>query len=61
MILTTLTVINKNFFRYTLGFGEVSELLGYNALKDFFPRSTIKPNPESQSKNIHIIFCTSNQ
>ena len=23
--------------------------------------NTIKPNPESQSKNIHIIFCTSNQ
>ena len=29
-----------------LGFGEVSDYLGYNAMLDFFPKSTLKPNPE---------------
>ena len=43
-------------FRYTLGFGKVSKLLGYNALKDFFPRSTIRPNPECPNE-----FCRKHQ
>ena len=30
--------------RHLLGFGEVSEYLGYNALLDFFPRMSLKPN-----------------
>lgn len=28
-----------------LGFGEVSDYLGYSAMKDFFPTMTLKPNP----------------
>ena len=28
-----------------LGFGKVSDYLGYNALDDFFPRISLKPNP----------------
>ena len=29
-----------------LKFGEVSEYLGYNAMKDFFPKMPVRPNPE---------------
>jgi ubiquitin-like modifier-activating enzyme 5 len=35
----------KKFFRHLLGFGEVSDFLGYNALQNFFPTYTMKPNP----------------
>jgi len=30
--------------RYLLGFGEVTHYLGYNALKDYFPVMSMKPN-----------------
>ena len=33
-------------FRYLLKFGDVSYYLGYNALQDFFPTMTMKPNPQ---------------
>ena len=31
--------------RYMLKFGTVSDYLGYNALSDFFPQYTMRPNP----------------
>lgn len=34
----------QNTLKYLLGFGEVSNYLGYNALIDFFPKMTLKPN-----------------
>ncbi|XP_017122341.1 ubiquitin-like modifier-activating enzyme 5 [Drosophila elegans] len=36
----------QNALKYLLNFGEVSDYLGYNALSDFFPRMTLKPNPQ---------------
>ena len=33
-------------FRYLLGFGQVSDYLGYNALSDFFPTMSLKPNEQ---------------
>lgn len=35
----------QNTLKYLLGFGSVSEYLGYSAMKDFFPTMTLKPNP----------------
>ena len=32
--------------RYLLNFGDVSDYLGYSALQDFFPRQTLRPNPD---------------
>lgn len=34
----------QNTLKYLLGFGEVSDYLGYNALIDFFPKMALKPN-----------------
>lgn len=34
--------------RYLLNFGQVSYYLGYNALVDFFPTMTVKPNPQCE-------------
>ena len=39
--------------RYLLHFGEPSDYLGYTAMSDFFPRYTMKPNP--QCDNGHCI------
>ena len=36
--------------RYLLGFGQVSNYLGYNALSDFFPSMPLAPNPECDSE-----------
>jgi len=36
----------QNALKKLLGFGSVSYYLGYNAMQDFFPKDTIKPNPE---------------
>jgi len=36
----------QNALKYMLDFGQVSEYLGYIALKDHFPSMTLKPNPE---------------
>jgi ubiquitin-like modifier-activating enzyme 5 len=33
-------------FRYLLHFGTVSHYLGYNAMDDFFPKMSMKPNTE---------------
>ncbi|CAG0878625.1 unnamed protein product [Darwinula stevensoni] len=35
-----------NCLRYLLGFGDVTDYVGYNALNDFFPSMTLKPNPQ---------------
>ena len=34
------------FFRYLLKFGEYSKYLGYNAMEDFFPKMSLKPNKD---------------
>jgi len=34
----------QNALKYLLNFGQVSDYLGYNALEDFFPKMTLKPN-----------------
>lgn len=34
----------QNVLKYLLNFGEVSDFLGYNALQNFFPTYTVKPN-----------------
>ncbi|EGG24792.1 UBA/THIF-type NAD/FAD binding fold-containing protein [Cavenderia fasciculata] len=39
-------ILVQNALKQLLSFGEVSNLLGYNALSDYFPKETIKPNPE---------------
>jgi len=36
----------QNALKKLLGFGSVSYYLGYNALQDFFPRDTLRPNVE---------------
>uniref|UniRef100_A0A182QTK6 Ubiquitin-like modifier-activating enzyme 5 n=1 Tax=Anopheles farauti TaxID=69004 RepID=A0A182QTK6_9DIPT len=35
----------QNTLKHLLHFGTVSDYLGYNALIDFFPRMSLKPNP----------------
>ncbi|PXF47580.1 Ubiquitin-like modifier-activating enzyme 5 [Gracilariopsis chorda] len=35
----------QNTLKYMLEFGSVSNYLGYSALKDYFPKMTLKPNP----------------
>jgi len=46
---TTMSIIAgflvQNVLKYLLEFGEVSDFLGYNALQNFFPTYTMKPNP----------------
>nr|CAG4637823.1 EOG090X07G2 [Chydorus sphaericus] len=34
----------QNTLKYLLKFGDVSDYLGYNAMQDFFPKMTMKPN-----------------
>jgi len=36
----------QNVLKYLLKFGDVSHYLGYNAMKDFFPTMSIKPNKD---------------
>lgn len=46
----------QNTLKYLLGFGKVSPYLGYNALDDFFPTWSMKPNPDCTDK-----FCINRQ
>lgn len=46
----------QNTLKYLLGFGEVSHYLGYNALIDFFPKMSLKPNPTCDDR-----FCIERQ
>merc|ERR1712141_540736 len=38
----------QNTLKYLLQFGEVSDYLGYNAMNDFFPRMTMRPNVDCE-------------
>uniref|UniRef100_UPI00358F0FA3 ubiquitin-like modifier-activating enzyme 5 n=1 Tax=Myxine glutinosa TaxID=7769 RepID=UPI00358F0FA3 len=46
---TTMAVVAgllvQNALKHLLGFGTVSSYLGYNALQDFFPNMSVRPNP----------------
>lgn len=46
----------QNSLKYLLEFGKVSTYLGYNALEDFFPTWSMKPNPECDDR-----FCRERQ
>lgn len=46
----------QNTLKHLLRFGKVSHYLGYNALEDFFPSYSMKPNP-----NCDDSFCVSRQ
>ncbi|XP_067857903.1 ubiquitin-like modifier-activating enzyme 5 isoform X2 [Heptranchias perlo] len=41
----------QNVLKYLLGFGSVSYYLGYNAMQDFFPTMTMKPNPNCDDRS----------
>ncbi|XP_038652542.1 ubiquitin-like modifier-activating enzyme 5 isoform X3 [Scyliorhinus canicula] len=41
----------QNVLKYLLGFGSVSYYLGYNAMQDFFPTMTMKPNPSCDDRS----------
>ncbi|KAD4385840.1 hypothetical protein E3N88_26009 [Mikania micrantha] len=40
----------QNTLKFLLKFGQVSPYLGYNALKDYFPTMTMKPNPQCSNR-----------
>uniref|UniRef100_A0A182K2V0 Ubiquitin-like modifier-activating enzyme 5 n=1 Tax=Anopheles christyi TaxID=43041 RepID=A0A182K2V0_9DIPT len=46
----------QNTLKYLLNFGTVSDYLGYNAMIDFFPRMSLKPNPTCDDR-----FCIERQ
>lgn len=46
----------QNTLKYLLSFGTVSDYLGYNALIDFFPKMSLKPNPTCDDR-----FCVERQ
>lgn len=46
----------QNALKYLLKFGKVSPYLGYNALDDFFPTWSMKPNPDCSDQ-----FCLKRQ
>ncbi|XP_020280729.1 ubiquitin-like modifier-activating enzyme 5 [Pseudomyrmex gracilis] len=46
---TTMSIVAgflvQNALKFLLNFGQVSHYLGYNAMEDFFPKMTLRPNP----------------
>uniref|UniRef100_A0A8C5PH69 Ubiquitin-like modifier-activating enzyme 5 n=1 Tax=Leptobrachium leishanense TaxID=445787 RepID=A0A8C5PH69_9ANUR len=44
----------QNVLKYLLNFGTVSFYLGYNAMQDFFPTMSMKPNPHCDDKYCRI-------
>lgn len=44
----------QNTLKCLLGFGDTSHYLGYNALKDFFPSMSMKPNPNCDENNCRL-------
>lgn len=40
----------QNVLKRLLDFGEVSDYLGYNALNDFFPKMTLRPNAQCDDR-----------
>ncbi|KAH8397825.1 hypothetical protein KR222_003350 [Zaprionus bogoriensis] len=47
----TAGLLVQNALKQLLGFGEVSDYLGYNALNDFFPRMTLRPNTQCDDRH----------
>nr|XP_003476775.1 ubiquitin-like modifier-activating enzyme 5 [Cavia porcellus] len=41
----------QNVLKFLLHFGTVSFYLGYNAMQDFFPTMSMKPNPQCEDRN----------
>ncbi|XP_042224063.1 ubiquitin-like modifier-activating enzyme 5 isoform X2 [Homarus americanus] len=46
----------QNTLKFLLKFGEVANYLGYNAMVDFFPTMTVRPNPQCED-----IWCQKQQ
>ncbi|XP_032528778.2 ubiquitin-like modifier-activating enzyme 5 isoform X1 [Danaus plexippus] len=46
----------QNTLKYLLSFGNVSHYLGYSAMTDYFPRMSLKPNPQCDDS-----FCRQRQ
>lgn len=47
----TAGLLVQNALKYLLNFGEVSDYLGYNALNDFFPKMTLRPNTQCDDRH----------
>jgi len=41
----------QNTLKFLLSFGSVSHYLGYNAMQDFFPTMSMKPNPSCEDRH----------
>lgn len=46
----------QNALKYLMGWGSTSYYLGYNAMQDFFPTMTLRPNESCENK-----FCVQRQ
>ncbi|XP_055485615.1 ubiquitin-like modifier-activating enzyme 5 [Psammomys obesus] len=44
-------ILVQNVLKFLLKFGNVSFYLGYNAMQDFFPTMSMKPNPQCDDRN----------
>uniref|UniRef100_A0A5F9DSJ0 Ubiquitin-like modifier-activating enzyme 5 n=1 Tax=Oryctolagus cuniculus TaxID=9986 RepID=A0A5F9DSJ0_RABIT len=44
-------ILVQNVLKFLLKFGTVSFYLGYNAMQDFFPTMSMKPNPQCDDRN----------
>lgn len=44
-------ILVQNVLKFLLHFGTVSFYLGYNAMQDFFPTMSMKPNPQCDDRN----------
>ena len=42
---------SPSHLRYLLSFGKVSDYVGYNAMSDYFPSMSMKPNPQCDSSH----------
>lgn len=56
---TTMSIISgllvQNALKFLLGFGEVTQCIGYMSMSDFFPRERLRPDPEcTQPKCIQL-------
>lgn len=47
----TAGMLVQNTLKYLLNFGEVSDYLGYNAMNDFFPKMSLKPNTQCDDRH----------
>merc|ERR1711902_446956 len=45
----------QNVLKYLLNFGTVSSYLGYNAMDDFFPQMSMKPNPDCDEYHCKVL------